>query len=136
MAVLSSCNSGSGKMQKGEGLISIARAFLYAGCPSLVITLWSVNDHISSILMRRYYDNLKDGMNKSKALQQSKIKFLESASPIHQHPYFWASYTIIGLNDPIIFNQQKNYYYILLGIVILLLVFSKKIWRLVKFTKN
>jgi len=136
MVVLSSCNSGSGKMQKGEGIISIARAFLYAGCPSLVITLWSVNDRSSAKLMQNYYDFLKQGMNKSTALQQSKIKFLESASPIHQHPYFWASYTVIGSNDPIELKQTNNIYYILLGIFLFALIFSKKIGTLFKFIKN
>lgn len=136
MAVLSSCNSGSGKIQKGEGLISIARAFLYAGCPSLVITLWSVNDQSSAKLMQYYYDFLKQGMDKSRALQQSKLKYLESATPIQQHPYYWAAYTIIGLNDPIDLNRSKNIYYIISGLLLLSLLFSKRIKILLNIIKH
>lgn len=135
MAVLSSCNSGSGKIKKGEGIISIARAFLYAGCPSLVMTLWSVNDKASSTLMQYYYDYLKQGSNKSTALQQSKIKFLNSVSPLYQHPHFWASYTVIGVNDPIEHKRSRSIYFILIGVLLLIVLFSKRIRKLIKVIK-
>ena len=45
MAVLSACNTGSGKLQKGEGVMSLARGFLYAGCPSIIMTLWEVRNN-------------------------------------------------------------------------------------------
>ena len=64
MAVLSSCSSGFGKMQKGEGMMSLARGFIYAGCPSIIMTLWQVSDKSSSELMTSFYKYLKKGKSK------------------------------------------------------------------------
>ena len=135
MTVLSSCKSGSGKMHKGEGIISIARAFLYAGCPSLVMTLWSVDDDASAKLMHYYYDFLVMGNTKSVALQKAKLKFLKSATSVHKHPYFWASYTLIGDNKPIILYKNYNYYYVIGGILLLILLLRKRISKLFKIIK-
>ena len=64
MVVLSSCSSGYGKMQKGEGMMSMARGFIYAGCPSIVMTLWQVSDQSSAELMSGFYNYLKKGKSK------------------------------------------------------------------------
>ncbi|MBD3319555.1 MAG: CHAT domain-containing protein, partial [Chitinivibrionales bacterium] len=61
LAVLSSCNSGYGKLQKGEGVMSLARGFTYAGCPSIVMTLWEVSDKSGADLMTGFYRYLKKG---------------------------------------------------------------------------
>ncbi len=117
MAVLSSCNSGSGKLHKGEGVISLARGFFYAGCPSLVMTLWSVEDKSGVNLMAEYYRNLIKGFNKSKSLQKSKLEFIKNSDQLHAHPYFWSGYVIIGNKDALFSNK---FIYVLLGGIILL----------------
>jgi len=96
MAVLSSCNSGSGIVQNGEGVMSLARGFMFAGCPSIIMTLWTVEDNSGVKLMTQFYKNLKKGFSKSKSLQQSKIDFLKQADQLHSHPYFWSGYVVIG----------------------------------------
>ena len=73
LVVLSACNTGSGKLQKGEGVMSLARAFLFAGCPGIVMTLWSVEDESSANLMIEFYKNLLNGYSKDEALRKAKI---------------------------------------------------------------
>lgn len=120
MAVLSSCNSGSGKLHKGEGVISLARGFFYAGCPSLVMTLWSVEDKSGVSLMIVYYKNLIKGSNKSKSLQNSKLEFIKNSDQLHAHPYFWSGYVIIGNNEAIF--TSNLIFYVLGGIVLLSII--------------
>jgi CHAT domain-containing protein/Tfp pilus assembly protein PilF len=101
MAVLSSCNTGSGKLEKGEGVISLARGFKYAGCPSIVMTMWPVEDNSSIRLMEYFYESLDQGKSKDEALRQAKMRFLENSDPLHAHPYFWAGYILIGDKSPL-----------------------------------
>jgi len=105
MVVLSSCNSGTGKMQKGEGVMSLARGFIYAGCPSIIMTLWEVEDYASSEIMRAFYTYLKKGYSKDVALQKAKLDFLKIANMQTSHPYFWSGYVNIG--DPSPLNNRR-----------------------------
>ena len=110
LAVLSACNSGTGKLQDGEGVMSLSRAFLYAGCPSVVMTLWEVDDKSGSGVMKHFYEQLKKGYTKSKALQLAKIQHIENADMLKSHPYFWLPYIQIGNNEPI--RNRLIYVYI------------------------
>ncbi|MCF8335331.1 MAG: CHAT domain-containing protein [Bacteroidales bacterium] len=101
LAVLSSCNTGTGKLQKGEGIISLARGFKYAGCPSIIMTMWPVEDNSSIRLMEYFYEAIHEGKNKDHALRKAKLKFLENSDPLHAHPYFWAGYIVIGDTTPL-----------------------------------
>ncbi|MFH0895994.1 MAG: CHAT domain-containing tetratricopeptide repeat protein [Bacteroidota bacterium] len=96
MVVLSACNTGFGKILRGEGVFSVARAFLYAGCSSVVMTLWSVEDNSSAQLMDYFYSNLSKGETKDLALQQAKLNYIRNVDPVKAHPYFWAGYVNIG----------------------------------------
>jgi len=101
MVVLSACNTGSGKINRGEGIMSLARGFIYAGVPSIVMTLWNVDDKSGANIMTLFYENLNKGMSKDIALQQAKLTYLNNSSPLHSHPYFWAAYVDIGDTEPI-----------------------------------
>ncbi len=68
LVVLSACETGYGKFEKGNGVASLARAFMYAGVPSLVVSLWQVNDDATGSLMHYFYKNLKEGFTKDEAL--------------------------------------------------------------------
>jgi CHAT domain-containing protein/tetratricopeptide (TPR) repeat protein len=114
MTVLSSCNSGSGKYQRGEGVMSLARGFVYAGCPSIVMTLWSVEDKSGVKLMTSFYKYLMKGKTKSRSLQLSKIDFINNADQLKSHPYFWSGYVVIGNNDGLFLPYKK--YLIFFGI--------------------
>ncbi|HPQ35263.1 MAG TPA: CHAT domain-containing tetratricopeptide repeat protein [Tenuifilaceae bacterium] len=104
LAILSACSSGDGNLVKGEGLISLARSFQYAGCPALVATRWRVDDFSGSQIMVDFAKNLKRGMSKSQALQQAQKDFLLHSDPLRSHPHFWSSYQIIGNPDPLTFS--------------------------------
>ncbi len=104
LTVLSSCSSGSGTKRKGEGLLSIARAFTFAGVESQVMTLWPVNDASGAEITSLFYKQLSNGLSKNKALQTSKLHYLSHADGIHSHPYYWANYVLSGNTNPI---QQK-----------------------------
>jgi CHAT domain-containing protein len=104
MTVLSSCNSGSGILHRGEGVLSMARGFVYSGCPSIIMTLWSVEDNSGVKLMTSFYSYLLKGNNKSHSLKQSKIDFIKNADQLKSHPYFWSGYVVIGNKDAL-FNS-------------------------------
>ena len=95
MVVLSGCNSGLGELKRGEGLMGISRAFLYAGVPSLVVTLWPVEDRSTAVLMDTFYKYLKKGYKKNKALQKAKIDLITSKD-IMRDPFYWAPFILIG----------------------------------------
>ncbi len=96
MVTLSACNTGSGKFRKGEGIMSLARGFVYAGVPSIVMTLWEVQDATGSKLMNNYYNYLFEGQKKDKAMQNAKLSVLNDANMANAHPYFWSAYTVNG----------------------------------------
>ncbi len=120
MTVLSSCNTGTGKLRRGEGIMSLARGFKYAGCPSIVMTMWPVEDNSSITLMEHFYKALKKGMSKDKALREAKLQYLNNADPLHAHPYFWSGYILIG-DKTAIYKDRMAYYYVA-GVIILMIL--------------
>jgi CHAT domain-containing protein/tetratricopeptide (TPR) repeat protein len=121
MVVLSGCNTGSGKLQKGEGVMSLARAFLFAGCPSIIMTLWNVEDVSSSTMMIEFYRNIKNGYSKDEALRRAKISYISQADPMKAHPYFWLGYVSIGKQTPL-FKTKVGYFVGLIIFVFLAIV--------------
>lgn len=124
LAILSACNTGYGKMQKGEGIISIARGFFYAGVPSVVMTLWSVEDNSSAELMELFYKHLTKGLHKDEALRQAKLDYLNQSDQLTAFPYYWAGYVNIGDNSPLEISQNKYLNYILALAAVLLILAS------------
>jgi len=130
LAVLSACNTGFGRIQKGEGVMSLARGFIYAGCPNIVMTLWALEDKAGLSIMTQFYKNLRKGISSDKALNKAKLNYLERADKLKAHPYFWSAYVLIGNNSAI--YTRNNLIYILSGIVLLVLVillFMRYKWR-------
>jgi CHAT domain-containing protein/tetratricopeptide (TPR) repeat protein len=133
MVTLSACNTGSGRFSKGEGIMSLARGFVYAGVPSIVMTLWEVQDAIGSKIMDNYYKYLVGGYSKDIALQKAKLGALKDANMANAHPFFWSAYIINGDTTKIGFNKKPSNSYILaiLGsifivIIILIILFRNK----------
>ncbi|MEM9885475.1 MAG: CHAT domain-containing protein [Bacteroidota bacterium] len=94
MVVLSACETGIGELKEGEGIISLARAFSYAGAKSIITSLWQVDDQKTGDLMLDYYRHLKKNSSKNKALHQAKQSMIESG--FQAHPYYWAGFIAIG----------------------------------------
>jgi CHAT domain-containing protein len=126
MTVLSACNTGTGRLQKGEGVMSLARAFLYAGCPAIVMTLWSVEDESSANLMIDFYKNLLSGYSKDEALRKAKIKHIRLADPLKAHPYFWLGYVSIG--DQRALYHTKTLYFAGMIVILLLAILIEKLY--------
>lgn len=106
LAVLSACNTGKGAIQRGEGVMSLARGFMYAGCPSIVMSLWSVDDAASASIMDEFYRQLSKGRDKDEALRSAKLNYLDSAEESKAHPYFWAAHVLIGDTSSFRSNYQ------------------------------
>jgi CHAT domain-containing protein len=101
LAVLGACATGQGRTSKGEGMISLAYAFNYAGCSALVYSLWSVDEKGTSDLMLNFYDGLKKGLPKDDALHEAKLKMLQEGSEMTANPYYWAGFVLSGDVSPI-----------------------------------
>ncbi|WP_035095460.1 CHAT domain-containing protein [Aquimarina megaterium] len=126
LTVLSACNTGSGKIAKGEGIMSLGTAFQYAGTKSLLLTSWEVSDQTTPELMKYFYTNLKAGMHKGKALQQAKLQYLSTANINRTDPFYWGGFYLVGDTTAMQFNNNTQLYWILgLGAIaaILLVVF-------------
>jgi len=96
LVVLSACESGIGRNHEGEGMFSIARAFTYAGCPSLVMSLWQVRDIFTSQIMIAFYENLNKQAPVSSSLRNAKLKFLKESDAYSAHPANWAAFVVNG----------------------------------------
>ena len=96
MVVLSACETALGKNFKGEGIMSLARGFSYAGAKSIFTTLWSVNDHSTYNIIKGFYYYLQQGMDKDEALQQSKLDYISRANNFTAHPFLWSPYILVG----------------------------------------
>src|SRR5215467_9279338 len=126
LVVLSGCDTALGKLSTGDELVGLTRAFIYAGTPSVVASLWSVDDSSTAQLMASFYRNLKT-MSKVEALRQAQLELIRgeghsdllvrrgvggigklgetvksesvSQDPISvstSHPYFWAPFILVG----------------------------------------
>jgi len=101
MVVLSSCNTGSGILSSGEGILSLARGFLYSGSQSVVMSMWEIEDKSGTEIIRMFYRNLKKGSPKSMALRKSRSEYLKKASQLKSHPYFWSALVVYGDNSSV-----------------------------------
>jgi len=131
LVTLSACNTGYGKLIGGEGTMSLARAFTYAGVRSVIMSHWEVNDKITGELMTNFYQNLAAGLPKDQALWQAKLQLIEESDPAISDPYYWAAFVLIGDSSAIDFNSGISWYWLLLllplAFIILLIVKRNKI---------
>jgi len=96
LVVLSACETGYGKFEQGEGIVSLARSFMYAGTPSLVVSLWQVNDLATALIMQLFYQKLADGLPKDIAMRQAKLAYIKRADNAAAHPAYWSPFIQLG----------------------------------------
>ena len=95
LVVLSACQTGLGKMIRGEGMVGLTRAFMYAGTPSVLVSLWSVSDVSTASLMEKFYSHLVVGkLTKTEALQKAQLSLIKEEQ--YAHPFYWAPFVLIG----------------------------------------
>jgi CHAT domain-containing protein len=95
LVVLSACQTALGKQIRGEGLVGLARAFMYAGAPRVVASLWEVSDVATAELMRRFYRNmLQQNLTPAAALRSAQLEIAKK--PQWRSPYYWAGFVLQG----------------------------------------
>ena len=122
LVVLSACETGYGAFEKGNGIASLARSFMYAGASSLIVSLWQVNDFATSEIMKNLYSNLEDGMKKDEALRQAKLQYMKSVKGLSAHPVFWSPFILMGKTDAISIKRKGEEMPWLIGGAVALLV--------------
>ncbi|MFK7906475.1 MAG: CHAT domain-containing protein, partial [Chitinophagales bacterium] len=136
LAILSACNTGSGTLVRGEGIMSLSRGFLYAGCPSIVTSLWNVNDNAAVDIMLNLHANLMEGQSKNDALRSAKLQYLQNKPNRLSAPYFWATFVHIGNPKPIELNSVSTNLYWLLSLLVLGLGSLYLIGRKMRFSES
>ncbi len=97
LVVLSACETGRGKVYKAEGVVGFTRAFMFAGAPRVVVSLWEVDDKATSALMVKFYAAWKEGSSAAGALREAQ-EFVKGHKQ-WAHPHFWAAWQLWGLPD-------------------------------------
>ncbi len=129
LAVLSACETGLGKDNPGEGLLSMGWGFAYAGCKSLILSLWKTEDQSTSTLMMQFYKQLSTSNNINLSLAESKRIYLSKADEYTAHPKYWAAFINYGIINSS--TKPNNYrisiYIIITAILFLLTIIAAKI---------
>lgn len=132
LAVLSACNTGSGLVRRGEGVMSLSRTFRYAGCPSVMMSLWSANDASTRKIVIDFFRQLSQGKNKSVALQEATLEYLATVkSDQFTHPFYWGNFVVVGRDDALEFEVKAARYHwtLLLGSLLLIGSLAVSWWR-------
>lgn len=99
LVVLSACETGLGKVIKGEGMVGLTRAFIFAGTPSIVVSLWTVADESTSRLMIYFYKHLNKGLPKDEALREARLELMfeiEDDELLYSDPFYWGPFILNG----------------------------------------
>ena len=95
LVVLSACETKIGDLSRGDEIVGLNRAFIYAGTPTVIASLWSVEDQSTRLIMEQFHNYLGKGMEKAKALGMAQ-KALRENHPHYSHPYYWAAFSLTG----------------------------------------
>ena len=85
--------TGLAQITQGDEIIGLARSFIFAGTPSVVTSLWKVDDLATAVMVKRFYRNLKAGYSKAEALRMAQLLVMNE---INRHPAAWAAFGITG----------------------------------------
>lgn len=136
LVVLSACNTGKDFIKNNNGITSLSRAFTFAGVPSNVASLWSVPDKTTKTIMISFYNHLKKGENKAKALANAKKDYLQQTTDVNlTKPFYWAGFVVNGNTNSIPFKTESKLpiiNYILFSIIIILVFIY--LYRFIKKT--
>ena len=91
LVILSACETGLGSIT-GDGVLGLSRSLILAGVPSIIVSLWSIDDDSTSLLMQAFYRHLEVTGDKAQALRQAMLKTMEE----YPDPANWAAFTLIG----------------------------------------
>ena len=132
LAILGLCESGLGEEAPGDGMLSLAYAFGYAGCRGTYHTLWMVDDRANGELVGRTLTHLAAGEERGAALRLAKLEYLEEAGAGLEHPYYWAGLVGQGAGGSVdLRSNATTPWYWIVGVVTMLIIVSLvyRIWR-------
>lgn len=101
MVVMSACETGLGMFQRGEGVMSLGRAFAHTGIPTILMSLWSVEDKSTRLIMVDFYRQILSGLPTDEALRLAKLQYLTKCSPEKANPFYWAGFIASGATSPV-----------------------------------
>ena len=99
LVFLSACETGRGRIVRGEGIVGLVRAFMYAGAPRVVASLWAVDDDATRVLVTAFYEAWKSGSSPAAALRKAQTVVRDSRDHDWRHPAYWAAWVLWGLPD-------------------------------------
>jgi CHAT domain-containing protein len=111
LVIISACETGQGEVAPQEGVISLARAFAYAGCGSTINSLWKADDQATSAILRRFYVYLRRGETKARALQLAKLDYLQSDA-VDKSPAYWAHLVLTGDSSALYPKDHRAWWWI------------------------
>lgn len=120
LAVLSACESGIGKLNPGEGMFSMARGFIYAGCSSVILSYWKINDNSTELIIADFYKHVSAGNKIDQSLREAKLKFIKDADQRTAHPANWAAFVAIGNTTPLV--EESSFGQQILNIIIITII--------------
>ena len=112
---------------KLECTMSLAHAFRYAGCRSIIMTLWPAEDEGTAALMEHFYQHLAAGLAKDEALRRARLDYLETADPRRSHPYYWTHLVAVGDMKPL--NRPFRSLPLLIGLAGIVAFTGLLFWR-------
>jgi CHAT domain-containing protein len=101
--------------------MSLGRAFAYAGCPSVVMSLWPAQDRATADLMETFYEEIAGGHDKDVAMQNAKLRYLDEANELFAHPFYWAGFIVQGDTQSLESNKPWVSYVGIGGVMMVLL---------------
>jgi CHAT domain-containing protein len=127
LTILSACNTSLGKWSKGEGLISLSRAFSFTGARSLLTTRWSLDENAGTAIMNAFLKYIKAGLPKDIALQKAKQDYLNKPNQTESllSPNFWAATVLVGDIDCLELSSAPNRCWIWLLFLLMAIAFGK-----------
>lgn len=126
LVTLSACETGYGKLAVGEGVMSLARAFRYAGCQNVLFSHWKVDGRSANDLLTGFYAAIANGAKPSEAIWQAKKDFLATAPPDQVHPYYWANFVLNGENQAVANSWPVSV--VFLGVFLLLMLLAASLF--------
>jgi CHAT domain-containing protein/Flp pilus assembly protein TadD len=128
LVILSACETGAGQLINEEGIISLSRAFSYAGCKSILTSLWKADDATTAFIIKRVHEYLEGGFSKDDALQRAKIDYLESKEidARFKTPVYWAHLVLIGNSEPMVTRYYPFYIIFSIAVIVLAVIFFKR----------
>ncbi len=127
LVILDACKTGTGKLQPGEGLMSLTRGFFYSGARSVISSLWNTNEKSSNEVLLKFYKYLKEGDQKATALRKAKLDYITTHQGSERSPYFWGALILTGNTTAITLQEKPTYYiwFVLIGIILVILIIKK-----------